>query len=68
MRGGYDPNDQCNQTCMKDEIDETNITHRYLEKEDKVKLDDLEVTKMKGEVKAFFQMGTTGLNAWKSFI
>jgi hypothetical protein len=36
--------------------------------EDVVQLEELEVNKMKGEVGAFFQMGTTGITAWNSFI
>jgi hypothetical protein len=57
MRGGYDESDRCNQTCVKEEIDDTNITHRYLLRDDKTNLDELEVTKMRGEVAAFFAMG-----------
>jgi len=67
-RGGYDPNDKCRQKCKNKTEDKTVVTHKYLDKPDTVKLNDLEVKKMEGEVMAFFKMGAVGMKAWGSFM
>jgi len=53
-RGGYHPDDQCNQTCLfEKEVEGIEETHKYLQEKDALTLPEVEVTKMQGEVNAF---------------
>lgn len=67
-RGGYDPADTCRQTCLKAEDDPEEMSHKYLQDVDVIELPELELTKMKGEIDAFFAMGPTGTKAVESFL
>jgi hypothetical protein len=68
-RGGFNPKDKCRQTCMnkKEDLTKPKIP-KELERPDAIKLNDVEVKKMEGEVAAFFKMGAVGMKAWTSFI
>lgn len=67
-RGGYNPKDKCRQTCMKEKEDLNDVSHKYLEGPETIKLPEKEVKKMEGEVAAFFKMGSAGVKAFGSFI
>jgi len=54
-RGGYHPDDPCNQTCLFEKaVEGIEETHKYLQEKEAVALPEVEVTKMEGEVSAFF--------------